>query len=265
MEIFGYLCSMLVGVSLGMMGSGGSILTLPIMVYLFHVNPVDATGYNLLVVGITSAIGGAEYVRKKLVHVKTALIFGIPSVISVFVFRKYIMPEIPNPISFGHSFMITKELFIMMIFTLMMIISSYRMIRNGAHAETPIVDIKRTSYLMLAAIGFLSGILTGIVGIGGGFIIIPALVLFGKVPVKMSVGTSLLIIAANSFIGFGGEVLVRMEEINYSFLLMFSAFSITGVFIGFRLVTKILPAQLKKIFGWFVLVTGILIIIKELL
>src|SRR5438045_8657275 len=98
MEIIGYICAALVGVSLGILGSGGSILTVPIMVYLMNINPVDATGYSLFVVGVTSAAGGATYIKKKLVNFKTALVFAVPSILSVFLTRKYLLTAVPETI-----------------------------------------------------------------------------------------------------------------------------------------------------------------------
>jgi uncharacterized protein len=233
MDIIGFICATLVGVSLGLLGSGGSILTLPIMVYFLQVDAVTATGYSLFVVGLTSAIGCFKYVINKLVDLKTALIFAIPSIISVFFTRKYIMPAIPQTLFSSAEFILTKELFILLFFGFLMIVVGYSMIRQARFREPAKSEFQHYNYPMLIFIGFVSGLLTGIVGIGGGFIIIPALVLFAKIPVKMSVGTSLLIIAANSVIGFAGEMMVKPDAIDYRFLLLFSVFSVAGIFIGF--------------------------------
>ncbi|HKR04035.1 MAG TPA: sulfite exporter TauE/SafE family protein [Bacteroidia bacterium] len=263
MEIIGYFCAMLVGVSLGTLGSGGSILTVPIMVYLMHVNPVDATGYSLFVVGITSAIGTGTFIRKDLVDIKTAVIFAIPSIISVFLTRKFLIPAIPNPVITVSSFVVSKELFIMLFFALLMMVVAYTMIRNDDLKDIEEIEIRQPDYSWLKFIGFVSGILTGLTGAGGGFIIIPALVLFAKVSIRTSVGTSLLIITANSFIGFGGELLTKHEVIDYKFLFAFAFFSVIGIFIGLRLSLKITATQLKKTFGWFILITGIYVFVKE--
>ena len=264
MEIIGYICATLVGISLGLLGSGGSILTVPIMVYLLHVNAVDATGYSLFVVGFTSAIGAIKYVNRNMVVLRTAFIFAVPSIISVFLTRKFLMPAIPNPVFANSNFILSKELFILLLFAMLMVVAGYTMIRKAKYKEHEESGIHNYNFVLLILIGFACGLLTGIVGVGGGFIIIPALVLFADIPVKMSVGTSLLIIAANSFIGFAGEVLERSEAIDYKFLLLFSLFSITGIFVGFRMVTKIPPSQLRTLFGWFVLITGICIFVKEI-
>lgn len=263
MELVAYICSMLVGISLGTLGSGGSILTVPIMVYMMGVNPVDATGYSLFVVGVTSTVGAATYVKNNLVNVKAALVFAIPSIVSVFLTRKFIMPSIPNPIISTSSYTISKELFIMFLFAFLMILVAFNMIKESRYKNPSEKDFEHFNYPWLVIIGFVSGFLTGLVGVGGGFIIIPALVLFAKIPIRMSVGTSLIIIAANSFMGFAGEVMQRYESINYKFLMEFVLFSVTGIFIGFRIASRIPAAQLKKAFGWFVLVMGIYIIIRE--
>ena len=263
MEIIGFVCALLVGISLGLMGSGGSILTVPIMVYILQVNPIDATGYSLFVVGITSAIGCITYIRKNLVDLKIAAIFAVPSILSVFLTRKFLMPAIPNPIVFSSSFIISKELFIMIFFAVLMIAFAFNMISKSNFKEVDEKGFQNLNYFWLFIIGLISGILTGILGVGGGFIIIPALVLIAKIPIRMSVGTSLIIIAFNSLSGFLGEVIEKHAVMDYKFLMTFALFSIFGIFIGFRFTLKLYPAQLKKMFGWFILVMGVFIFIEE--
>ncbi|CAN5668585.1 sulfite exporter TauE/SafE family protein [soil metagenome] len=264
MEIIGYICATLIGISLGILGSGGSILTVPIMVYLMNINPVDATGLSLFVVGITSATGGITYWRKKLVDMKTAVIFATPSILSVFLTRKYLMPLIPDPVFSSSSFNLSKEIFILILFSLLMVVVGYNMIRKAKFKEAEAEEFHSYNYPGLIAIGLVSGILTGILGVGGGFIIIPALVLFAKIPVRMSVGTSLLIIAVNSLGGFTQEVLSRNALIDYNFLFLFALFSVAGIFIGLRISLKLQPANLKKLFGWFIILMGVSIFIKEI-
>jgi uncharacterized protein len=264
MELIGYLCALLVGISLGSLGMGGSILTIPIMIYIMKVTPVDATGYSLFVVGVTSAIGCAKYIKHKMVDVKKAILFAIPSIVAVFIFRLYIMPLIPGVIYTSSSFVLTKDLMIILLFSLLMIIIAYNMIRNSRYSDVIVAQDKWTDYLWLFFLGLFSGVLTGLIGVGGGFIILPALVLLAKVPVRMGIGTSLLIIAVNSFIGFTGEMLLRHEEIDFTFLIIFAFFSACGVFIGFRWAARAATKNLKKIFGWLVLLIGICIFISEL-
>jgi uncharacterized membrane protein YfcA len=263
MEFIGFICAALVGISLGILGSGGSILTLPIMVYLMHINPVDATGLSLFIVGVTSATGGITYVQKKLVDIRTAVIFAIPSIISVFITRKFLVGLIPDPVFRGTSFLLTKDLMILLSFAILMIFVGYNMITSADKKEPDIKECKEYNYPWLVAIGLVSGILTGLLGVGGGFIIIPALVLFAKIPVRMSVGTSLLIIAFNSFAGFIEEVMARHALINYRFLFLFALCSVAGIYIGFRISMHLKPAELKKIFGWFIILMGTCMFVKE--
>ena len=262
-EILGYLCATLVGISLGIMGSGGSLLTVPIMVYMMKINPVEATGYSLFIVGVSSAIGGIKYLQKNLVDVRTAMIFALPSIVCVFLTRKYLVPAIPNPVFTFDSFIVSKEMFVILFFALLMIVAAYNMIRVDSYKEPNKKEIRNINFFWLAGIGFVSGLLTGIVGIGGGFIIVPALVILAKVPVRMSMGTSLLIIAFNSISGFAAEIIERHEMIDYKFLLLFSLFSVAGIFVGFNAGLKTSPSQIQKLFGWFILSLGIFMIVKE--
>ena len=263
MQLIGYICAMLVGISLGILGSGGSILTFPIMVYLMNINPVDATGLSLFIVGVTSATGGITYVQKKLVDLKTAIIFAIPSIISVFLTRKFLLPLIPETVFAFSSFTLTKELMILILFALLMVVVGYSMVLKAAKPEVSGSGIQRYNYPWLIIIGLITGVLTGFLGVGGGFIIIPALVLYANVPVRMSVGTSLLIIAFNSLSGFAEEVMAGHSEIDYQLLFLFALLSVAGIFIGFRISLKLQPAQLKRIFGWFIMLMGVWVFIKE--
>jgi uncharacterized membrane protein YfcA len=264
-ELIGYIFAMLVGISLGMLGSGGSILTVPIMVYLLKVMPSDAIVYSLFVVGVTSIIGGFTYIRKKLVDWKTALLFAMPSVISVYITRQYLLPLLPDPVIFSRSFQLTRDECIMLVFSMLMIIAGYRMIfpRVLFNPETDYTVKKKYSRLVL--IGLASGVLTGLFGVGGGFIIIPALVLFAGVPIRMSVGTSLLIIAFNSFTGFLEEMLRRTQDLNYAFLLKFALMSVIGIYLGYLIAMRLQAVQLKRLFGFFIISSGIIIICREVL
>ena len=256
----GYIASVLIGISLGLIGGGGSILTVPVLVYLFNIEPVLATSYSLFIVGSTSLVGVIPKYRQELVSVKTALIFGIPSIVAVFITRKFLVPLIPYHIFSIGNFEITKPVLIMVLFAILMVAASYSMIKNGVNQnEEP--QLRRFNYPMIIIEGTVVGILTGLVGAGGGFLIIPALVLFSKLPMKMAVGTSLLIIAAKSLIGFTGDLSHYIMD--WKLLLIVTAVAIAGIFIGNAINKKIHGDKLKKWFGWFVLVMGIYIIIKE--
>jgi len=263
MEIIGYLASIVMGLSLGLIGGGGSILTVPILVYLFGVEPVVSTAYSLFVVGLTSLVGSVSHLRNGNVHLKTALIFGLPSIVSVYTVRKFVVPVIPDTLFTWGSFSLSKPLFVMVLFAVLMLLASYSMIRKNNSKRDNDEGINY-NYPLIFVEGILVGAVTGLVGAGGGFLIIPALVLLAGLPMKQAVGTSLLIIAFKSLIGFTGDIGSALE-IDYQFMLIFSLFAIVGILGGSYLTKFISGKQLKPAFGWFVLVMGLFILAKELL
>ena len=263
MDAAGYLASVFIGIALGLIGGGGSILTVPVLVYLFGLDAVLATGYSLFIVGATSMIGAISYLRKGLVRVQTAVVFGIPAIAAVFLTRAYIVPALPDEIITVGSFTITKNILLMLLFALLMMVASYSMIKNKALSVTEIPKVLKFNYPLILAEGAVVGVLTGLVGAGGGFLIIPALVMMSRLSMKEAVGTSLVIIAAKSLIGFFGES--SETYIDWVFLLKVTAFAIAGIFVGTALGKKISGEKLKPTFGWFVLVMGVYIILKEIL
>ena len=258
MEYLGYFVSIIIGLSLGLIGGGGSILAVPILVYLFHINPEQATSYSLFIVGITAMVGSYSHYKLGNLKIKAALVFALPSVLSLLFVRDVILPRIPSIVFTVNSFEVSKNLMIMIVFAFLMIAASISMIRRS----TPKEIVIRDGSIRIAAIGLLVGFITGFLGAGGGFLIIPALLFFANLPMKQAIGTSLLIIFINSLIGFAGDVL-KGNEIHYELLLTISAIALIGMFIGTYLSKKIDGAKLKPAFGWFVLVMGIYIIIKE--
>lgn len=262
MEIVGYIASALIGISLGLIGGGGSILTVPVLVYLLGVNAVEATAYSLFIVGSTALVGAYPKYKQGLLNIKTAIIFGIPSIVAVYLTRKFLVPAIPTELFTLGGLMITKSILMMLLFAILMVFASVSMIKDQKVVSTKDDAEQKFNYPMILAEGAIVGMLTGLVGAGGGFLIIPALVLFTGLPMKEAVGTSLLIIAAKSLIGFTGDL--GHFEMNWSLLLIVSSIAIAGIFLGNYLSLKIDGAKLKKGFGWFVLVMGIYIIIKEL-
>lgn len=259
MEIIGYASAILIGISLGLIGGGGSILTVPVLVYLFGLDAFLAAEYSLFIVGISSAAGSLTYFKKGLVDFKTALVFGIPSIISIFMTRLYIVPLIPENVLETGNFTITKNIFLLLIFAILMIAASYKMIRKNKAENT---DTGKRNILLAAGEGSLIGVLTGLVGAGGGFMIIPALVGLLKIPMKKAIGTSLVIIALNSLIGFSSSV--GNTAIEWKFLVSVALIAVAGIFIGSRLSEKIDGRKLKPAFGWFILVMGVYIILKEI-
>jgi uncharacterized protein len=261
MEIIGYLASVLIGISLGLIGGGGSILTVPVLVYLFGIAPVPATAYSLFVVGSTSLVGTFPKYKQGFVNIKTALIFGAPAIVAVYATRAFLVPLIPEEVFTIFGFVVTKSALMMILFAVLMVFSSISMIRekkqNGQGNNE-----QRFNYPMILLEGTVVGVLTGLVGAGGGFLIIPALVLFSKLSMKQAVGTSLLIIAAKSLIGFLGDI--SHYQIDWKFLLIVTSLAMGGILAGNWLSHKLPGEKLKRGFGWFVLVMGVYIIVKEL-
>ena len=260
-DLLGYLGALFIGVVLGLIGGGGSILTVPVLVYLLSVNPVTATAYSLFVVGTSSLVGSFRNMQKRRIDYRTAIVFAIPAFIAVYITRKFLVPAIPQLIFSIGGFEVTKNIGIMLFFALIMVLASVSMIVE--QKEKPISSEKaKYNYPLIILEGFIVGIITGVVGAGGGFLIIPVLVLLAKLPMKRAVATSLVIIAIKSLIGFIGDV--QNLEIDWPFLLMFTAISVAGIFLGIYLNRFINGKKLKKAFGWFVLFMGIYIFWKEI-
>ncbi len=264
MEIIGYICSILIGMSLGLIGSGGSILTVPVLVYLMHINPLVATTSSLFIVGVTSLVGGLRAYSRGSVDFEAVTEFGIPSIFSIFITRHYLLPALPPHFISVGSFAVSREMFLMLAFALLMLVAGISMIRSR-YIETNPGEIEGTRQhrsWALVLLGFVIGVITGLLGAGGGFLIIPTLVLFLRIKMKTAVGTSLFIIAINSLLGF----VFSLKQFEYDWMLLFafSILSIGGLFIGIRLSNKIPGLRLKQIFGYFVLIMGLYIILKEI-
>ena len=263
MEITGYIASIFIGISLGLIGSGGSILTVPVLVYLFGIGVEMSTAYSLFIVGSTALVGGVRNAFLGNVNYKTAGVFTIPAFIAVYTTRAYLVPAIPSVIMTLGTYVLTKDIAIMVFFALVMLAASVSMIRNKRKKEEENA-VPQLNLPVIIIEGAVVGVLTGIVGAGGGFLIIPALVLFAKLPMKKAVGTSLLIIAAKSLIGFIGDVQRYGDQLDWTRLLTVTAIAVFGIFIGIYLNTFIDGKKLKKGFGWFVLLMAVYIIGKQL-
>lgn len=265
MEIAGYIVAVFIGIVLGMMGGGGSILTVPVLVYLFHVDPLTATTYSLFIVGITSMMGGTRAYIKKQVDFKAVSEFGIPSIFSIFITRHYILPAIPGELFYIGGTLFTRDRVLMIVFALLMLTASAFMILNADEGKEQKNNLNERNggILPLALWGLGIGLITGLLGAGGGFLIIPALILFVKLPMKTAIGTSLVIIAINSLFGFLFSL--KQTHLDWKILLSFTGLAIIGIYLGSLWAEKISGETLKKWFGWFVVIMGIYIIIKELL
>lgn len=260
-HIIGYVLAVIVGITLGLIGSGGSILSVPILVYVMGIEPVLATGYSLFIVGTTALVGGLQKARQQLVDFKKVLLFGIPSVIAVFTTRRIVVPNIPEVVLSNAYFTLHKSVLIMSVFAVVMIVAAVRMIRPFKMKEDE-AKHKINIYKIIGN-GLFIGCIAGFVGAGGGFLIIPALIFLAKTPMKIAVGTSLFIVATQSLIGFLGD-LHSEQTIDWKFLLVFTSFSIVGIFIGGAISKVASGEKLKKGFGFTVLAMGIYIILREL-
>ncbi|MBL0015751.1 MAG: sulfite exporter TauE/SafE family protein [Bacteroidetes bacterium] len=264
MLILGFVLAGIMGILLGMLGGGGSILTVPILVYVLSVSDDIAPSYSLFVVGVASAIGAVQYVRLKQFSWKVSLVYGIPSMIAVYFNQAFVRNWIPDAFNmFGTE--VSRGTLLMVLFAIMMLLAAWSMIRKKSRQTPDNLDIgsEDFKYPKIALMGLLEGMLTGLVGAGGGFIIVPILVSMAKLPIKKAVGTSLLIMAVKSLIGFGGAL--GNIQIDWPLLLPFTGIAAVGIVVGARLSKHVPAAKLKLFFGWFILAMGTFIVVKTLL
>ena len=258
MEFFGYLLAVLIGIFLGIFGGGGSLLAVPVFAYIFSLDEKVATAYSLFTVGISSIVGAIKQLGN--IEWKVTLIFGIPSIIAVWLVRFFIIPNLPEIIFDNETFIITRRMLIFGIFTFLLLISSFSMIYETNKNVKPI-NIKNF-YVLIIIEGFIVGGLTGFVGAGGGFLIIPALVILIGLDIKKAIATSLIIIALKSTFGFFlGDVMVM--NVDWDFLVYFTLLTTLGVIIGTYFGKSIDKLKLKKWFGIFIMVIAISILYKE--
>jgi len=262
-EILGYVAAVIIGLILGLIGGGGSILTLPILVYLFHIQPELGTAYSLFIVGTTSFVGVLPKWKQHEVDVRTALLFGLPSMLTVFSTRTWILPAIPELIFPSQDVVLTKSNGMLLLFSLLMLFAAFKMLRGSTEKEQVQQVFQWNNYPLMMQ-GAIVGILTGLVGVGGGFLIVPALVMYSKLSMKMAVGTSLLIISVNSLIGFTGDVWTQGSKMDWSFLALISVLAVVGILIGSQVAKKLETKILRKAFAWFVFVMGVFILVKEM-
>lgn len=270
MIILGYLAAILMGVVLGVIGGGGSILTVPILVYLMGVPADIATGYSLLIVGATAAFGAVRYFRHGLVDVRASILFAVPSIIAVYLSRAYLMPAIPDTLMTA-PITLTKNTAIMVLFAILMLASAAMMLRKAykqssasATQSAAIADNKEAKVMLIVLEGAVVGVITGILGAGGGFLIIPALVLFLGMPMKNAVGASLFIIALKSLLGFTGDLQAGIAlEVPLLPLMLVATF--IGMAVSTKVAGKLEGPALQKFFAYFTLIIAVFIIGKELI
>ena len=263
MEFIAYIASALIGVSLGLVGGGGAILTVPVLVYLFRISPLLATSYSLFIVGSTSLIATFNNFKQQLINFKVALVFGTSSLSTVFLIRKFLIPVIPQNIFNIGNFTITENMLMLSLFALLMIAAAISMIYNGQNKkEQAALNTNPIQIAKLLLYGVGIGIITGLLGAGGGFLIIPTLVILLGLKMKEAIATSLMIIALNSLLGLIGDI--GHFKIDWPFLLGVTLIAVAGSFAGTLINKKINEHKLKKGFGWFILAMGISILIKEI-
>tara|TARA_B100000378_G_scaffold235835_1_gene202425 strand:+ start:153 stop:923 length:771 start_codon:yes stop_codon:yes gene_type:complete len=252
---------MIIGVSLGLIGSGGSILTVPLLVYFFGLDAVLATAYSLFIVGVSSAIGATRFIIRKQTDLYVAALFAVPSLVAVYLVRRYLVPSLPAELFTLGDISVSRDTFILVFFALIMLLAATRMIRSGKTEVPAGSESRKPNILLVVVEGLIVGSVTGFVGAGGGFLIIPALVLLVGLPMKKAVATSLLIIAVKSLFGFIGDV--QSHAIDWTFLITLAALASAGIYLGMYLGKKVDGSRLKKGFGYFVLLMALFMIIRE--
>lgn len=257
--LLGYFGILLMGITLGIIGGGGSIIALPIMVYLFKIPADEAIVYSLFIIGCTSIFASISNIKQKNFDAVTACKFGAASVLMVAITRSCIVPNIPTILFTFNHIHIYKSAVLLLLFAILMLVASLKMITNNNPANA---DANPNS-LFLIFRGAAIGVLTGLIGAGGGFLIVPTLIYHANLTIKKAIGTSLLIIGANSLIGFGIST-IHTPVHNWQQLITFISIAIAGAVIGMAVSKKISNQKLKIVFGWFVLITGLYIIVKEL-
>lgn len=262
--ILGYLGALIIGLFLGLIGGGGSILSVPILAYLFSFDEKVATAYSLFIVGISALVGGLKQHKKNLVDWKIAFIFGFPALLGVTLVRHFLLPIIPETIFAVSNFTLSRRMLLFGLFSVLMIPAAISMLRN------PKIELKNSTqnsknYFLIITEGIIVGGITGLVGAGGGFLIIPALVLLAKMEIKLAIGTSLIIIAFKSLLGFFlGDAMIM--TIDWIFLFRFTLISLIGIFIGTYLCQYIDAKKLKKGFAVFIfLMSGFIFYMEFLL
>jgi uncharacterized membrane protein YfcA len=261
MQVLPYIGLIIMGLIIGLMGSGGSIITIPILVYGFKIAPLLATTYSLLIVAVTSSVGVATYVKKKEYSYKIALLFVAPSLISVVITRYWLVPAIPDLLTLPGDVQVSKDHFTMLIFAMFMLAACYSMLTDNIHKPNQSLGIKHY-YGWIPVEGIVIGFVTGLTGAGGGFLIIPSLVVLNKMPMRKAVGTSLLIISINSIVGFISDP--QKQTIDPKIIILAILFTILGVLGGSKINSSIQPEKLKPAFGWFILIVGLVILYTEL-
>lgn len=264
MEAIGYIGALLMGILLGLIGGGGSILTVPILIYLFDIEAHNATTYSLVVVGTVSFYGSIKNIINKLADFKTAILFVIPSAIVVFFTKKILVSSLPDPIYSFNNFTISKHNFTLVFFIVIMFTAGYKMLTSNLSTNNEDHNIIKPNIFILNLSAIVVGLITGIAGVGGSFLILPVLINYLGFSFKRAVATALLIVTINSFIGFMIDIQHHID-FNWNLLFIFTSIAIIGETFGQSLTDKIPTNQVKKIFGIVVINLALAISIFEFL
>ncbi|MBN9294376.1 MAG: sulfite exporter TauE/SafE family protein [Flavobacteriia bacterium] len=259
--IIGYILAFIIGIIINLLGGGGSILTVPVLVYVLKINPHEATSYSLFLVGVSSLIASVDNALKKTILYKQALIFAFPAFLVTYAMRKYVIPLLPDVLIVNDYFVLSKSTGIMLFFSIVMLLTSITSIRGRRDPGNEVPD--DFNYPLIFIQGIIVGLITGFVGAGGGFLIIPAMVFLAKIPMKNAISTSLLVIAINATFGFIGDFNDSLI-IDWNFLLTYVGFAIAGVLFSGIFKDKISNTLLRKSFGYLILILAILVIYMEL-
>jgi len=240
------------------------MLTVPILVYLFSLSPFTATGYSLLVVGSTAAVGTFSYWRQGLIRARDTFIFILPSTLMILLTRRFILPSIPDPMMRINGLVLSKGTFIMTVFACLMLLASWFMLKpviKKVERDDAVYQPDAHFIKLLIGSGVI-GLLSGIVGAGGGFLIIPVLITWFNLSMKEAIGTSLAVIMVNSLVGFQGDLLAGIY-IDWRILGPFLGLAICGMFLGIRLNQYVNGPALKRLFGFFMLFLALVILLVE--
>ena len=263
-ELFGFICALIIGVSLGLIGGGGSILAVPVLAYLFSFDERIATSYSLFIVGMSALIGGLKQHFKGYVDWKTAIVFGLPAIAGVSLVRHFLVPVLPDELFHIDSFIFTRRMGMFGLFAILMIPAAFSMLKQQKVTTLKKKETVSYNYPLILIEGLLVGGITGLIGAGGGFLIIPALVILANVEMKVAIGTSLVIIAFKSLLGFFIGDATKME-IDWEFLFTFTGIAILGIYIGSYLSNFVDGGKLKKGFGYFIFIMALFIFYMEFL
>jgi len=257
--VISIVASSIIGIAIGLLGAGGSILVMPVLVYVLGISPLIATTYSLGIVGISSAIAAIRNAREQQTNWKVLFTFAIPAIISIMIMRAYIMPALPKVLELG-MIHISIESLSMIILSLLMLISAQRMMSSKVLQSH---DIQEISLMALMFTGLMIGVLTGFTGIGGGVLIVPAMILIGHMNVKEAAFTSMILIAMNTLPGLLVDIM-NGKNLEWGLFTLLTNASVFGGYVGIMLSKRIRQDLLRISFGIIIALLALFILIKEL-